>query len=208
MDEEQKLLQFITYLKKHNVLKIKEYKKGDLIADYMENRDRIFILESGSADLIKYDRNGNQYILQHIYTNDLFGEAFQKIAVSGEYSVIAQEPCTVYIFPLYQTIEKLCGRADPTPFILLLNGLCNKFEAMSYQIEILSQRTVRDRLLTYFESLASRNYQRVFYIPMNYSQLANYLSIDRSAMMREIKSLEDEGFIDRHKYRIRLLTNQ
>ena len=34
-------------------------------------------------------------------------------------------------------------------------------------------------------------------LPMSYTALAQYLSVDRSAMMREIKNLSDEGVIKR-----------
>ena len=81
-----------------------------------------------------------------------------------------------------------------------------KFQQLNFHIEMLSQRSIRNRLLIYFNYLASRNYQRVFYIPMNYTQLADFLSVDRSALMREIKNLEEDKIIDRHKYRIRLIS--
>ena len=63
------------------------------------------------------------------------------------------------------------------------------------RIEILTKRTIRDKLLKYFNSMTKRNSSRVIYLPFTYTDLADYLGIDRAAMTRELKNLKDEGFI-------------
>ena len=42
-------------------------------------------------------------------------------------------------------------------------------------------------------------------LPFSLTTLADYLSVDRSAMMREIRNLIDEGFISKEGNRIKLL---
>ncbi len=37
---------------------------------------------------------------------------------------------------------------------------------------------------------------KTFTLPITYTELASYLSVDRSAMTREIKYLKNEGFIE------------
>ena len=46
---------------------------------------------------------------------------------------------------------------------------------------------------------------RTIYLPFSYTDLADYLSVDRSAMSRELKSLEDDNFITRNGKKITLL---
>ena len=46
--------------------------------------------------------------------------------------------------------------------------------------------------------------KRVFILPFTYTELADYLSVDRSAMQRELKNLKDEGFISTNGKRITL----
>ena len=46
---------------------------------------------------------------------------------------------------------------------------------------------------------------KVFTIPLTFTELANYLSVDRSAMTREIKNLKDDGFIKTNGRKITLL---
>ena len=73
------------------------------------------------------------------------------------------------------------------------------------RIELLSKRTIREKLLGYFNIISSRNISKSFKLPFSLTDLADYLSIDRSAMMREIKALKEEGIIEKSGNRITLL---
>ena len=73
------------------------------------------------------------------------------------------------------------------------------------RIEVLSKRTIREKLLTYFSILSSKDFSKSVTLPFSLTNLADYLSIDRSAMMRELKLLKDEGFIARNGNKIKLL---
>ena len=73
------------------------------------------------------------------------------------------------------------------------------------RIELLTQKSIRDKLISYFDILSLRRVNRTFTIPYSYTDLADYLSVDRSAMMREIKALKDEGFISKQGNKIILL---
>ena len=46
---------------------------------------------------------------------------------------------------------------------------------------------------------------RALSLPFSLTDLADYLSVDRSAMMRELKSLKDDGFIEKNGNTITLL---
>ena len=46
---------------------------------------------------------------------------------------------------------------------------------------------------------------KTFILPFSLSVLSDYLSVDRSAMSRELKNLKDEGFINIKQKRITLL---
>ena len=72
-------------------------------------------------------------------------------------------------------------------------------------IEILSERSIRNKLLEYFNINSKKNGSRYIYLPFNFSDLANYLAIDRSAMSRELSYLKEEGFISIKGKKITLL---
>ena len=77
----------------------------------------------------------------------------------------------------------------------LIKILGNQITSKNSRIELLTKRTTRDKILEYFKMQSQKKGSKVFTLPMTFTELANYLSVDRSAMTREIKNLKDEGFI-------------
>ena len=73
------------------------------------------------------------------------------------------------------------------------------------RIELLTKRSTRDKILGYFTMLSSRNLSKSFSLPFSLTDLADYLSVDRSAMMREIKLLKEDGFIEKNGNKITLI---
>ena len=75
----------------------------------------------------------------------------------------------------------------------------------SERIKMLTNKTIRNKLLEYFNINSRKSGSRYIYLPFNFSDLASYLAIDRSAMSREIGYLKEEGFIEIKGKRITLL---
>ena len=76
---------------------------------------------------------------------------------------------------------------------------------LNTRIELLTKRSIRDKLIGYFTLISSKNLNKSFTLPFSLTDLADYISVDRSAMMREMKSLKEEGFIEKNGNRITLL---
>ena len=68
---------------------------------------------------------------------------------------------------------------------------------LNTRIELLTKKNIRDKLLTYFNLLSTRTLSKTFTLPFSLTDLADYLSVDRSAMMRELSHLKEEGFIEK-----------
>lgn len=192
-----------------NCLKMqkKSFPKGSIITTYMEKRKQICILVSGKADLIRYDLNGNKDIIDHFAQNDIFGEAFYPVNNNNELFVQATDDAQVLLF-MYDDIHTKCRsncRFHTALVSSLLELVLSKTIHQNTRIEILSKRTIREKLLTYFSILSSKTFSKNITLPFSLTNLADYLSVDRSAMMREIKSLIDEGFISKDGNKIKLL---
>ena len=173
----------------------------------MEKRKQICILISGSADLIRYDLNGNKNIIENYNKESIFGEAFYPVNTNNELFVQATEDCEVISF-LYDDIRVKCKSNCKYHSILvssLLDLVLNNSIHQNMRIEILSKRTIRDKLLSYFSLLSTKSFSKNIVLPFSLTDLADYLSVDRSAMMREIKSLINEGFISKNGNKIKIL---
>ena len=88
---------------------VKDFQKGEIITTYLVNRNQICFLIDGSADLIRYESNGTQSIIEHFSDNDIFGEIFYQLTVNNELFVIARKNCKVLFFP-YDNFHKKCRR--------------------------------------------------------------------------------------------------
>jgi CRP-like cAMP-binding protein len=186
---------------------VKEFEKNEIITTYIVNRSMIFIVLEGSADLLRYDFNGNQTIVEKFNKYDVFGEIFYRININNELFVKAREKSKILMFN-YDIFEKKCKKNCKFHEELLIglpNLVLTKVSDLNLRIELLSQKTIRDKILSYFRILSENNFSKTFTLPFSLSDLADYLSVDRSAMMRELKTLIDEGFISKSRNKIKLL---
>ena len=77
-------------------------------------------------------------------------------------------------------------------------------QALSERVDVLSRRSIRDKLLCYFHQQAERNHGTSFTLPFSFSVLADYIATDRSAMMRELRHLKEEGLVQTEGRRVTL----
>ena len=77
----------------------------------------------------------------------------------------------------------------------LISLLTKRLRAQAEHIESLSKRTIRGKLLSYFEMRVRETDALSFTLPFSLSALADFLSIDRSAMQRELKKMREEGIL-------------
>lgn len=185
----------------------KYFKKNETITTYIQNRNQICIMLQGKADLIRFDLNGNKDIVDNFNSNDIFGEAFYPVHTNNELNVIATANCCV-LFLVHDDILKKCKQNCKFHNVLsssILELTLNNAIHQNTRIEVLSKRSIREKLLSYFSILSSKDFSKTVTIPISFTNLADYLSVDRSAMMREIKNLIDEGFISKNGNRIKLL---
>ena len=176
---------------------VKEFDKNEIITTYIVNRNMIFILLEGSADLLRYDFNGNQTVVERFNKYDVFGEIFYRININNELFVKAREKTKILMFN-YDIFERKCKKNCKFHEQLLIglpNLVLTKVSDLNLRIELLSQKTIRDKILSYFRILTENNFSKTFTLPFSLTDLADYLSVDRSAMMREIKTLKEDGII-------------
>lgn len=194
---------------KHNCNRVqtKKFIKGETVTTYIEKRNQICIVLSGEIDLIRYDFNGNKTIIGHFVDDDIFGEVFFPANTNNELFAIARKNSEILFFT-YDTLFTKCRRNcdfHKTLTSSLSELFLSKIVELNLRIEILTKRNTRSKILSYFEILSKGSLRKTFTLPYSYTDLADFLSVDRSAMMRELKLLIDEGFIKKNGSKITLL---
>ena len=77
--------------------------------------------------------------------------------------------------------------------------------SLTQKIEFTSKRTTREKLLAYLSAEAKESGSSNFCIPFNRQELADYLSVERSAMSAELSKLRDDGVLKFYKNQFELL---
>ena len=67
---------------------------------------------------------------------------------------------------------------------------------MAWQIPCFPVRSIREKLLCYFGLQTGGDDCGSFHLPFTLSALADYISADRSAMMRELRKMKEEHLVD------------
>ena len=183
--------------------------KGETITTYLEKRNQLCILLTGEADLIRYDFNGNKTIIGQFSDNSIFGEALYPANTNNELFVLAKTNCEVLFFS-YDNLWVKCRQncSFHKEFSEQINKLIiSQVVELNTRIELLTKKNIRDKLLSYFDILSSKKLSKTISIPLTFTDLADYLSVDRSAMTRELSHLIEEGFIEKKGKKIKLLYN-
>ncbi len=172
----------------------KIYNKGDIIMRFTEKAQELALMEKGIAHLVCTDINGQKSIIDYYEVGDVFGKRFLPKSDRNIYYIQAKETCVLSMIDydrLLSRCENNCGK-----HLILLNNLLDAAMRKSQiHIVILSRRSTQDKLMTYFTYLRDQFDSDQFTLPLSLSDLADYLSVDRSAMMREIKKLNESGMI-------------
>ena len=171
------------------------FQPGDVLYDFGDGRNMLGILMEGTAEIERIDAEGSRTILEHLQPGGVFGEMLMFQNVLGDsIDVSCEKSCSVWFFPqekLENRCEKNCGHHNRM-IENMFHLIAEKATALSERVEVLSRRSIREKLLCYFSLQQAKN-DGSFTLPFSPSALADYISTDRSAMMRELKKLRESG---------------
>ena len=180
----------------------KYYEKNETIVMAGTKLSSVGIVISGKAQITREDAEGNRTILSDLGKADLFGEAY---AAAGErevpISVVAVTDCKVVWIPFSKVVIR-CSFSCSFHRVLIENMMrliAEKNIAMNEKMRILSCKTTREKLLTYLMDFSEELGKKKFKIPFGRGELADFLSVDRSAMSRELSKLKNEGILSFQK---------
>ena len=165
----------------------------------------IGVVLSGYMQIIRIDYNGNRTIIEELTENNVFGTTISSL--TPECEIITKEETKIVVIDFNNILNDVENNLSYYKQFIknLLEIYTDKINTKNERIEILTKKTIRDKLLEYFKIVSKRNNSKKIYLTMTYIELADYLSVDRSAMTRELKNLAEEGFITRSDKKITLL---
>ncbi|MBQ8765659.1 MAG: Crp/Fnr family transcriptional regulator [Clostridia bacterium] len=174
------------------------YKKGEYVLRQGEHLSDITVLVEGTLHIQKDDYWGNRSILGQITLGEMFGEAYvapESGALLND--VVAVEDSVVIFFDVKRIITT-CPSACRFHSIVVQNmffAISEKNRKLVQKLGHMSKRSTREKLISYLSEESKRHNSSKFNIPFNRQQLADFLSVDRSAMSNELCKMRDEGLL-------------
>ena len=184
------------------------YKKGEYVLRQGERLNDILVLVEGNLHIQKDDYWGNRSILGQISIGEMFGEAYvapESGALMND--VIATADSAIIFFDVKRvltTCPSAC-RFHSTVVQNMFFAVSDKNRKLVQKLGHLSKRSTREKLISYLSEEAKKQNSSYFTIPFNRQQLADFLSVDRSAMSNELCKMRDDGLLEFEKNNFRLL---
>lgn len=180
----------------------KTYQKGAFLVHSGDPIDEIGFVLEGAATILKEDCWGNCVILSQAAAGELFGEVYACLKQEASQVSVTTAVDTNVLYLNVQRMLHTCSSACPFHTRLIQNLLAviaHKTLELTKKIEHLSKRTTREKLLSYLSAQAQAAGSNQFTIPFSRQQLADYLTVDRSAMSHELCKLRDDGVLEFQK---------
>ena len=188
--------------------KKQNYKKNDLILHAGSKPGVIGIVLSGSVTILSDDIWGNRTILSHVEKGGIFAEAYALLEdVPMLVDVMANEGCSILMLETKGILSSVVSQ-NSWDYKFLRNLLLissKKNLNLSGRSFHTSPKTIRERVMSYLNTLSLQNDNTEFDIPFDRQQLADYLNLERSALSKELGKMQKEGIIETRKNHFKLL---
>jgi CRP-like cAMP-binding protein len=174
----------------------RKYNKDNIIIEEGDKADKIGLVVNGRIVARKMTRSGRIHILAVHEPGDDFGfdAAFSTYGTSP-LTFTAETDCTV----LFVLTSCFFEAGSSTGIRILCNAnriMADKCIRLLYKTDILSKKSLRERIFTYFLIMQNKNQHETFRLKMSREQFAQYLCVNRSALSRELGRMQREGLIE------------
>lgn len=182
--------------------RLKSFESGEMIIRQSDVITNLYLVLEGEVNIEKDTYWGRRIIISKLGVNDNIAMSFVACkAVESTIDAVAAEDTKLLVLN-YEKCTSMCQNACERHKVLINNMfeiLAKENLDLLQKIENVSQKSIRDKLLTYLSNEARKNKNNSFEIPFNRQDLADYLNIDRSAMSFELSKLQKEGLIKYEK---------
>lgn len=177
----------------------RSYSKNEFVLHAGDSIDSVGLVLSGSVHVVNEDFWGNQNIIAEIGPGQVFAESYACMqGVTLGVSVFAAGAVTVLFLPV-KNIMATCPTACAFHLRLIRNlvsVLAENNVRMNEKLKHVTQRSTREKLLSYLSAQSQKHASAAFHIPFNRQQLADYLAVNRSAMSAELCKMREEDVLE------------
>lgn len=168
-----------------------------------------FVAE-GSLGVYMDDYEGNRLVMASVGPGQSFGESLCYLGSKTDIYIEALEDTRILAMTCRNLFTTRDADAEKGSLRAELNRrftamLAARTLAMNSRIQVLSKKSLREKIITFLSEQPGASHNLPFTVPMNREDMASYLGSDRAALSRELSLLRKEGKIDFHKNVFRIM---
>lgn len=185
---------------------VKEYSKNTKIFSQEDPPKSLYILISGGIVVCRDSLNGRRYIVTNIEDNEMFGEVYVFLE-NEEYPYYALATTDSRILEIPKSFFFHYCKTDCNGHNLMIRNmlkiLAGKAFFLNNKVQLLSHGNLRQKIAKYIlDQLDESMYVKLY---MNREEFADYLSVARPSLSRELTKMQKDGLIEIDRDIIRVM---
>lgn len=180
----------------------KVFKKNEIVVNKGASLKNILVVLVGALEVFVKDVQGQEKLIAVIEAGDLFGANLVCGGIKKSQFIVRAQKQTGVLFLPYENMLVLHPSVSDWQKLVLKNLfeiVAQENIKLNTRVDILNQKTIREKILFYLNLVAEEKQSTKFEIPFSREEMAQYLCVDRSALSREISNLSKEGILDYKK---------
>lgn len=178
--------------------RIIHYTKGEILIREGTPFNAIILILRGKVSVKRLFRDGAESQVHMLRENGVIGmELLRKPVYGSFYYYVAQTDVDIYSISqkYFMKYDQLGEKVIFQMFKNMISILTHENMRQHRKLDILSVRDMRSRIMTYLYYEQKKHRSAEFDIPYNREDLASYLCVNRSALSRELSSMEKDGIL-------------
>ena len=177
--------------------RLHSFGEGEYVLREGETTTQVYVLLEGGVNVIREDWWGNRNIITTVAPGGTFAESYA--CTEGTPLAVSAVTTRASTLLTLKARKIMVGCSSGCPYHVrltqnLVGDVAQHNLALNSKLTYLSQRSTREKLLAYLSDESRRAASPTFTIPFNRQQLADFLSVNRSAMSNELCKMRGEGF--------------
>ena len=178
------------------------FKKNEIITSKESVLKNILVVLVGKVEVYIKNFKGEELLIETIEAGEVWGANFICGGIKKSPVIIKAKKQTGVLFLPFENMLVLHPSVSDWQKLLLKNLfaiIAQENIKINTRINILNQRTIREKIFFYLNSVAEEKQSMVFEIPLSREEMAQYLCVDRSALSRELSNMQKDGLLNYKK---------
>lgn len=177
---------------------LSHYQKGEILIREEDTWNSIDVILEGSVSVKRLFQDGSESAVHLLRENGVIGMEFlQKADQKSQFYYVAESDVTAYSIHKWFFLDyrQLGEKVSFQMLKNLVSILSHETIRQHRKLDILSTRSLRERILVYLNYEQKKRKELEFDIPFGREALAAFLCVNRSALSRELGRMEEEGLL-------------